>query len=124
MVTVTSRLSSEEGIIQRPKKVASECGNLKLSADSPWEEFQVKVFLFVCLIVLFCFPKDESVRTLAHWLGVSRVHCLMLFLPLLLWCFASTETVWLINPFTAPACKTSGLKDARTRLQIVHFPVL
>ena len=58
MVTVTSRLSSEKGIIQRPKKVAGECDNLKLSADSPWEEFQVNGF-FVCLIVLFCFPKDE-----------------------------------------------------------------
>ena len=30
----------------------------------------------------------------------------------------------LINPFIAPACKISGLKDARTRLQTVHFPVL
>ena len=29
-----------------------------------------------------------------------------------------------INPFTAPACKKSGLKDALTRLQTVHFPVL
>ena len=29
-----------------------------------------------------------------------------------------------INPFTAPACKISGLKDARTRLQTVCFPVL
>ena len=76
--------------------------------------FAVLIFvcLFVCLIVLFCFPKDESVRTLAHWLGVSHVHCLMLFLLLLLWCFAS------------PACKISGPKDARTRVQTVHFPLL
>ena len=29
-----------------------------------------------------------------------------------------------INPFAAPACKISGLKDARTRLQTVYFPVL
>ena len=28
------------------------------------------------------------------------------------------------NPFIAPACKISGLKDARTRLQRVYFPVL
>ena len=28
------------------------------------------------------------------------------------------------NPSTAPAYKISGLKDARTRLQIVYFPVL
>ena len=27
------------------------------------------------------------------------------------------------NPFTAPACKISGLKNARTRLQIVFVPV-
>ena len=29
-----------------------------------------------------------------------------------------------MNPFTAPACKISRLKDARTRLQTVYFPVL
>ena len=29
-----------------------------------------------------------------------------------------------LNPFTAPACNISGLKDARTRLQTVYFPVL
>ena len=29
----------------------------------------------------------------------------------------------LINPFTAPACKISGLTDARTCLQTVYFPV-
>ena len=29
-----------------------------------------------------------------------------------------------INPFTAGACKMSGLKDARTRLRTVYFPVL
>ena len=29
-----------------------------------------------------------------------------------------------INPFTAPACKSSGLKDARTRQQTVYFPAL
>ena len=29
-----------------------------------------------------------------------------------------------INPFTAPACKISGLKDAQTCLQTVYFPVL
>ena len=29
-----------------------------------------------------------------------------------------------INPFSAPACKISGLKDASTRLQMVYFPVL
>ena len=29
-----------------------------------------------------------------------------------------------VNPFTAPACKTSGLKDARTSLQTVYFPVV
>ena len=28
-----------------------------------------------------------------------------------------------LNPFTAPACKMSGLKDARTRLQTVDLPV-
>ena len=28
------------------------------------------------------------------------------------------------NPFTAPACKISGVKDARAHLQTVHFPVL
>ena len=32
-------------------------------------------------------------------------------------CFFDT---W-FNPFTAPACKISGLKDARTRLQTVYF---
>ena len=26
-----------------------------------------------------------------------------------------------INPFTAPACKISGLKDARTRQQTLYF---
>ena len=30
----------------------------------------------------------------------------------------------IISPFTAPACNISGLKDARTRLQTVYFPVL
>ena len=29
-----------------------------------------------------------------------------------------------INSFTTPACKMSGLKDARTRLQTVYFSVL
>ena len=28
------------------------------------------------------------------------------------------------NPSTAPACNISGLRDARTRLQTVYFPVL
>ena len=28
------------------------------------------------------------------------------------------------NPFAAPACTISGLKDARVHLQIVYFPVL
>ena len=32
--------------------------------------------------------------------------------------------LFVFNPFTAPACKLSGLKDARARLQTVHFPVL
>ena len=27
-----------------------------------------------------------------------------------------------VNPITAPACKISGLKDARTRLQTVYIP--
>ena len=30
----------------------------------------------------------------------------------------------IINPFTAPACKISRLKDVRTRLQTAYFPVL
>ena len=30
----------------------------------------------------------------------------------------------IFNPFTAPACKSSGLKDARTHLKTVCFPVL
>ena len=34
------------------------------------------------------------------------------------------DMVSTINPFTAPACKISGLKDARTHLQTVYFPVL
>ena len=29
-----------------------------------------------------------------------------------------------LNPFTAPACKVSRLKDVWTRLQTVYFPVL
>ena len=29
-----------------------------------------------------------------------------------------------IDPFTAPACEISGLKDARTRLQTAYFLVL
>ena len=29
-----------------------------------------------------------------------------------------------INPFTAPACKLSGLKDAQMHMQTVYFPVL
>ena len=29
-----------------------------------------------------------------------------------------------LNPLAAPACKISGLNDARTRLQTVYFPVL
>ena len=32
--------------------------------------------------------------------------------------------LFVFNPFTAPACKLSGLNDARARLQTVHFPVL
>ena len=34
------------------------------------------------------------------------------------------DMVSTINPFTAPACKISGLKDARKHLQTVYFPVL
>ena len=29
-----------------------------------------------------------------------------------------------INPFTGAACKICGLKDARTRLETVYFPIL
>ena len=36
--------------------------------------------------------------------------------------FADTDSQF--NPLTSPACKISGLKDARTRLQTVYFPVL
>ena len=32
--------------------------------------------------------------------------------------------ITIINPFTAPVCKISRLKDVRTRLQTVHFPVV
>ena len=28
-----------------------------------------------------------------------------------------------ISPFIAPACKISGLKDGRTHLQTVYFPI-
>ena len=31
---------------------------------------------------------------------------------------------FVFNPFTSPACKMSGVKDAQTRLQTVYFPVL
>ena len=34
------------------------------------------------------------------------------------------QLVTAINPITAPACTISGLKEARTRLQRVYFPVL
>ena len=34
------------------------------------------------------------------------------------------KSLALLNPFTAPACKFSRLKDARTRLQTVYFPLL
>ena len=38
-------------------------------------------------------------------------------------CFYSTLflVVYPLTPFTAPACRTSGLKDAGTRLQTVYF---
>ena len=36
----------------------------------------------------------------------------------------SPKTLITFNPFTAPACKISRLKDAQTRLQTVYFPVL
>ena len=36
----------------------------------------------------------------------------------------SIFTYGMFNPFTAPACKTSRLKDALARLQTVYFPVL
>ena len=29
-----------------------------------------------------------------------------------------------VNPFTSPACKMSGLKDAQLRLQTVYIPVI
>ena len=32
--------------------------------------------------------------------------------------------VCFLNPFTAPVCKISRLKDAWTRLQTIYFPVL
>ena len=38
--------------------------------------------------------------------------------------YCNTQETANINPFTAPACKISGLKDARTRLQTVYVPVL
>ena len=44
--------------------------------------------------------------------------------------FASITFEWnhlvseIINPFTAPACEISGLKDTQTRLQAVYFPDL
>ena len=31
--------------------------------------------------------------------------------------------ITITNPFNAPVCKISGLKDVRTRLHTVHFPV-
>ena len=36
----------------------------------------------------------------------------------------SVYTHIIIDRFTTPACKTSGLKDARRRLRTVYFPVL
>ena len=36
----------------------------------------------------------------------------------------SVRTQQSVNPFTAPACKISGLNDAGTGQQTVHFPVL
>ena len=42
------------------------------------------------------------------------------------WKLKAVHVFWIceFNPFTAPACKISGLKDARTRLQTVYFPLL
>ena len=42
--------------------------------------------------------------------------------PLLRFSPNSGRSLININPFTAPACKTSGLKDAWTRLDTVYFP--
>ena len=41
--------------------------------------------------------------------------------PKVLYKFPVLILLIIINPFTAPACKISGLKDARTRLQTVDF---
>ena len=44
--------------------------------------------------------------------------------PFILLCLLLFLLYKKVNPFTAPACKISGLKDARTRQQTVYFPVL
>jgi len=36
--------------------------------------------------------------------------------------FEPVTDEFVFNPFTAPTCKISGLKDARTRLRSVYFP--
>ena len=36
--------------------------------------------------------------------------------------YTKTDQFSILNPFTAPACTISGLKDARTRLQFFYIP--
>ena len=53
----------------------------------------------------------------------ARFHCLAT-LPIVLTPSLPGNTTRCINPFTASASKISRLKDAKTRLQRVRFPVL
>ena len=70
-----------------------------------------------CLILLLTLSSHSSANG-----PFSRLF-LQIFSELLLCCYYYYYYYCSINPFTAPACKMSGLKDARTRLRTVYFPV-
>ena len=87
----------------------SRCGYIRASVCGRWRKKKLKKKLKAQRHGTKRTPSKPRSSTLKHFRS-----CLNLVLVYL-------RT---INPFTAPARKISGLKDAGTRLQTVYFPVL
>ena len=77
--------------------------------------FGVFFIITVCFVILVEFMYLAVTRMPGESYR-RRLRSLLLYL-----CYVFRA---LINPFTAPGCKTAELKDARTCLQTVHFPLL
>ena len=78
----------------------------------------VLLFFAVCAVRNWCHLELEQFY---GWGTGSRTERLLVPIPVEAASFSPTPVP---NPFTAPACTISGLKDARTCLRTVHFLLL